>query len=131
MEIPKTECVKINELRKIYGPDINLEKWMNTPNNLYVGRKGRIFITDKTIHEKRIFHYQGSKWANPFKLDSYTLEESLNLYNKYIIDSGLINSIHELSGKTLGCFCTQSLTIQPTCHAQILVMLYKKIYLDL
>ena len=45
-----TQCIKVKELRKIGCP--SLREWLANPNNLYVGRHGRIFITDPiTIKE--------------------------------------------------------------------------------
>lgn len=109
-------CIKVDALRKASGDrSADLRKWMEDPNNIYVGRHGRIFI------DKEIFPYKGSKWANPYKVGpkDYTLEESIRLYRKHLVDSGLINDIHELDGKQLGCFCDQS----DVCHAQVLAEL--------
>lgn len=51
-----TICVKVANLRKLgYS---NLEEWMETPNNIYVGRRGRIFITENGT--RRVFVYPGS-----------------------------------------------------------------------
>lgn len=121
---PSTQCIKVGSLRKETGDEnINLKIWMEDPKNLYVGRRGRIFISypDK---EKKIFHYSASKWENPYKVgkDEYSLEESLRLYKQHIINSGLINDINELSDKTLGCFCNQS----GNCHAKVLVELFNE-----
>ena len=116
-DIPKTECIAVAELRKIYGKEIDLEKWMEMEKNLYTGRKGRIFIN------KEIFHYLGSKWANPYKVPEYKLEDSLRLYEEYVRSRpDLIESLKELEGKTLGCFCKQT---EP-CHAKVLVKLFKE-----
>ena len=96
---------------------MNLETWMNDERNVYVGRAGRIFIGSGA--NKRIFHYAGSKFANPYKVKphgEYTTQKSLDLYKKYLVSSGLINDIEELRGKNLGCFCDQS----GECHAKIL-----------
>jgi hypothetical protein len=62
----KTICIKVDNLRKHGYSD--LEEWMNTPGNIYVGRRGRIFITypDKS---RKVFVYEGSKWGNPYKVD--------------------------------------------------------------
>lgn len=92
---------------------------MNDPNNVYVGRRGRIFIGQGD--EKRIFHYKGSKYSNPYKVGKkegeYTLEESIKLYEKYIVDNNLIETIKiELKSKNLGCFCDQ----KGQCHAKVL-----------
>jgi hypothetical protein len=115
--IPKTECVAVGELRKGYGNDIDLEKWMKIEKNLYVGRKGRIFIN------KEIFHYPGSKWGNPYKISEYSLEDSLRLYEEHVRNNPeLIKTLKELEGKTLGCFCKQS----GPCHAKILAKLFQE-----
>ena len=117
--IPETECIAVAELRKIYGKEIDLNKWMKMEKNLYTGRQGRIFIN------KEIFHYPGSKWANPYKVSEseYTLEDSLKLYEEHVRSRlDLIESLKELEGKTLGCFCKQT---EP-CHAKVLVKLFKE-----
>ncbi len=115
---PTTQCVKVDALRQAYpGEEINLEKWLLKPTSMYVGRRGRVFIKlpDNT---NKVFVYEGSKWGNPYKVGPYTLEESLKLYRKYVIDSNL--PLKELSGKVLGCFCDQ----RGPCHAKVLVELY-------
>jgi hypothetical protein len=115
-----TQCLKVASLRKETNDQtITLEKWLKNPNNVYVGRRGRIFIGQGD--EKVIFHYKGSKYANPYKVGKkegeYTLEESIKLYEKYLADNNLIEEIKvELKGKNLGCFCDQ----KGQCHAKVL-----------
>jgi hypothetical protein len=129
-------CVKVARLReRKYS---NLEEWLNETNNLYVGRRGRIFITHGK--DKRIFHYSELKWSNPFKVNDQTdLKTSLEKYNSYLYTSGLFNHISELKGKNLGCFCQErnkeinskerknrELVYQlkyPVCHAELLAIL--------
>ena len=114
-----TQCMKVKELRKIKYE--NLDEWLKNPNNIYVGRRGRIWITE-TDKSKRIFHYSESKWANPYKVTKeMSLEESLRLYRIHLEEKGLLNQIEELRGKTLGCFCEQN----NPCHAKILRDLLK------
>lgn len=116
-----TQCLKVASLRKeTKDPTITLKKWMENPQNVYVGRQGRIFIG--TGDEKEIFHYKGSKFANPYKVGTkegeYTLEESIKLYRKHLETKGLIEKAKmELQGKNLGCFCDQ----KGPCHAKVLV----------
>ncbi len=114
-----TQCLKVASLRKETGdPTINLKKWMKNDKNVYVGRSGRIFIGSGD--DKIIFHYKGSKFANPFVVGTdegqYTLRQSVKKYEKYLIKSGLLDEIEELRGKNLGCFCDQ----KGKCHAKIL-----------
>lgn len=108
-----TQCIKVAELRKKYGNNIDLQQWMANPNNLYVGRPGRIFINGE------IFHYAGSKWANPYKLTEYSIDESLELYKAHLKNKNLLAQLGELLGKTLGCFCDQN----GKCHAKVLAEL--------
>jgi hypothetical protein len=110
----KHVCVKVNNLRKLGYTD--LEQWINDPNNVYVGRHGRIFI--HTGNEKKIYHYN-SKWGNPYKVQKYSLTDALKLYEEYLVSSPLINNIRELKHKNLGCFCDQN----SQCHAKILAKL--------
>tara|TARA_B100001996_G_C18590673_1_gene565967 strand:+ start:744 stop:1133 length:390 start_codon:yes stop_codon:yes gene_type:complete len=122
MENPTTKVtsIKVANLRK-QGIS-NLREWMENPNNIYVGRHGRIFI------DKDIFHYPASKWQNPFKLKDYNHNDSLSLYVLYLFITGLIHEIEELRGKTLGCFCEHQRDKDgvPICHAQILADLLDK-----
>ena len=110
-QMTSKQCIKVSELRKEGYTDF--ESWLDTNENVYVGRAGRIWIH---CENKRIFHYKGSKWANPFKVDkNCSLEKSLEQFIDYIVESGLIYDIHELKGKTIGCWC-----ISDNCHANIL-----------
>jgi hypothetical protein len=110
-----TFCIKIDNLRKHGYTD--LRDWMSKDNNVYVGRRGRVFITqpDKS---KEIFVYSGSKFANIYKIDKDgTVEEVCKKYRDYILNTPeLLNSLIELKGKNLGCFCNQD----NECHAKIL-----------
>ncbi len=62
-----------------------------------------------------------SKWGNPFPVKKYGLEESLRLYREHILGTPqLLQSLHELEGHKLGCWCKPS-----PCHGDILVELFK------
>ena len=122
-EVPCMVCIKVANLRKKYDKEIDLKKWMKDEKNLYVGRHGRIFI------DGEIFHYNGSKWCNPYKVNKgkniekrkYTLDESLKLYREHVMKN-LYNDLGELSGKVLGCFCSE----KDPCHAKVLIELFKE-----
>lgn len=120
-----TQSVKIEHLRKKYGPAMDLRRWLTDQRNVYVGRSGRLFI------DKEIFHYQDSKWKNPYKVGTkpgqYSLNDSLNLYWQHLNSSGLINQIGELEGKVLGCFCDTASTTGENaidCHTKVLTYAY-------
>ena len=116
----KAVCVKVANLRKIGY--FSIREWIADPKNLYVGRRGRVWITEKN-GDKTIYHYPQSKWHNPFKVSKdMPLEKSIRKYREHIMASGLIDQIRELDGLNLGCFCTQD----HPCHAQILAELVNK-----
>jgi 3'-phosphoadenosine 5'-phosphosulfate sulfotransferase (PAPS reductase)/FAD synthetase len=63
-----------------------------------------------------------SKWKNPFPLYGITREECVAKYKDYILKKKeLMNSLYELSGKRLGCWCAPQL-----CHGHVLVELFKE-----
>ena len=118
-------CMKVEHLRKLGYQ--SLEDWMSHEDNIYVGRHGRIFITEND--EKRIFHYGASIFANPFKVDKKgkdgkiikldgTVEECVKKYEKYLVSKPeLIDKLGELKGKNLGCFCPPD----SVCHTDVLI----------
>ena len=82
-----------------------------------------------------IYIGRGSKWGNPYThiSDKETLakyvvssrEEAMLKYREYL-DSNeiLMDSLDELDGKTLGCFCMPNdgnFPIPYVCHGQILI----------
>lgn len=115
-----TQCLKIDKLRE--ADYEHLKDWMSLKSNLYVGRAGRVFITEEK--QKHVFHYPKSKWGNPYSLkEGYTLAESIRLYHLYLLENDLLKDLHELKGKTLGCFCDQS----QVCHAKELADLLNRV----
>jgi hypothetical protein len=55
------QCVKVSELRKMGYTDF--EDCVGTTDNVYVGRRGRIWIHGEN---KRMYHFKGTKWGKPF-----------------------------------------------------------------
>lgn len=99
--------VKKKELQKRGFKDF--QDWNSKENTLYIGRNMSYYVPGTTK----------SKWCNPYSLKKFTLEKSLELYESYIINEpNLYNSLEELRGKELGCWC------KPTkCHGDILLRL--------
>ena len=56
----KVVSVKVNNIRPQYK---NLEERMKDENNVYIGRKGVVFINNKR------FPHDNSIWSNPYKID--------------------------------------------------------------
>ena len=87
--------VKVAHIRPKYK---NLKEWMEDPNNIYIGRRGIVFIDGAR------FPPNDSKWHNPFKINSTDDRQSvISKYRNYINKKGY--NFDELKGKTLGCWC--------------------------
>lgn len=100
-----------------------------------------IAVTSKVVHVKQasydVYIGRPSKWGNPFthkKSDTLakkilpTRKEAITAYENWItIGDGkhLLNDLHELDGKTLGCWCGNfDITDKNIkCHGQILLKL--------
>jgi hypothetical protein len=76
----------------------------------------------KVVHCKRepydVYIGRGSKWGNPFVLGrDGDRTEVIGKYTKYLVNNKeLMGSLHELKGKTLGCWCSPK-----ACHGNVLV----------
>jgi hypothetical protein len=68
-----------------------------------------------------------SEWANPFKVGKDgNIDEVLVKYEKYIRSrSDLLESLSELKGKRLGCWCRGK--GEDKCHGDILVKLINEL----
>jgi hypothetical protein len=104
---------------------------MNEQTELYT-------TSAKVVHCKKskydVYIGRPSKWGNPFThiADKTTLakylvstrSESIEKYKEWIIKGDgihLLNDLHELKGKTLGCWCKPN-----NCHGDILAELANK-----
>ena len=85
-----------------------MPKWGQAKDEIYIGRATR--------------QRKGSKWANHFPVEKYGREESIRMYREWIqTQPELMNSLHELKGKTLGCWCKPL-----ACHGDVLVELVER-----
>jgi len=95
-------------------------QWYDGENNIYIGRNAAKY-TQRGVYD--------SKWANPFMCcdwnaakSDWIVEEILKIYEKYVRKNPeLMNSLHELEGKQLGCWCKPG-----ACHGDVLVQLYNE-----
>ena len=77
-------------------------------------------VVNKYRDSYDVYIGRNSKWGNPFKIGiDGTREDVIEQYRDWIqTQSHLLNSLDELRGKTLGCFCSPQ-----ACHGDILVEL--------
>lgn len=69
------------------------------PFDVYIGRAGK---------------GQDGKWGNPFSTG--TREENIKNFEEYLVNNKeLMQDLHELRGKRLGCFCKPK-----ACHGDVL-----------
>lgn len=92
----------------------DFEHWNSFPSNIYIGDKNSTVGTFT------------SKWNNPYPVKKHGIKDSLKLYESYLHSNGLVYSIHELIGKNLGCWCSNTEKcsydgVVETCHGQVLL----------
>ena len=84
-------------------------EWDSNDNTLYIGRDMTYYVPG-TVK---------SKWSNPYSARKYGREKCLELYEEYVVcEQNLLDSLHELDGKILGCWCKPA-----ACHGDVLVKL--------
>ncbi len=124
--------VKVANIRPKYK---NLKEWMDDENNVYIGRKGIVFIDGIRFPKK------DSLWCNPFKIPK-TLSKDKSLLESKISNEEERNKVLEkykvyiknklssseereellkLKGKILGCWCKPE-----KCHGDILIELIEE-----
>ena len=90
-------------------------------------------VVNKYKESYDVYIGRGSKWGNPFthiadkktKADFIVAsrDEAIESYRDWILNQPqLLNDLHELKGKTLGCFCKPK-----KCHGDILVELVNEV----
>jgi hypothetical protein len=85
----------------------------------------------RVVHCKReeydIYIGRPSKWGNPFQIGKDgNRQEVIRKYREYILSNDeLLKDLHELKGKTLGCWCKPS-----SCHGDVLVDLIEGRIID-
>lgn len=86
-------------------------------------------MTPRVVHCKKegfdVYVGRGSKWGNPYShkegtLAEYVVEsrrEAVQKFEEYLLSNEeLMESLSELKGKTLGCWCKPK-----SCHGDILL----------
>lgn len=113
--------VKVSNIRPKYN---NLKEWINDPNNIYIGRKGIVFIDGQR------YPSQDSIFANPFKISGNdTRDIVIEKYKKYLLEKiknkEITNKdILQLKGKNLGCWCCPE-----KCHWDVLLEIINSMHI--
>jgi len=88
-------------------------------------------LKTKVVHCKRkkfdVYIGRPSKWGNPFLIGrDGSRQEVIGKYEKHILlRPDLLNDLHDLKGKTLGCWCKPKL-----CHGDVLAKLANSLGVD-
>ncbi len=93
-------------------------------------------VVNKVRDHYDVYIGRGSKWGNPYshkegtkaKFKVNTREEAIEAYREYITNGNgkhLLNDLHELEGKILGCYCAPK-----ACHGEVLISLIYSSYLS-
>lgn len=113
-----TVNVKVAHIRPDYT---DLLDWMSEPNNVYIGRKGIVFVINPADGNKCRWPKRDSKWCNPYKINAkISRERSLELYKEHLQsmleDEQTLKEFKLLKGKTLGCWCKPD-----KCHGDVIL----------
>lgn len=105
------------------------ERQKQKPKVVKLKRKGGKVVQDCDVYIGRALNMGGwrlkkSKWYNPFSVKSCNNDAALAVekYKEYILKKPeLLNDLHELKGKVLGCWCKTS--DEKPCHGDVLAQL--------
>ena len=84
-------------------------------------------MSKRVVHCKKsnydVYIGRPGKWGNPFEIGKDgTREDVVRKYRAWVIKQPvLMSSLHELKGKTLGCWCAPR-----ACHGDVLAELANK-----
>ena len=106
--------VKVKHIRPRYA---NLREWCTDPNNVYIARRGIVFIDGKR------FPPEDSPFANPFRIPrDGNRAEVIEKYRAHITeklkDPAFAAELETLRHKNLGCWCAPE-----PCHGHVLLEL--------
>ena len=120
LKIPNVDNVKVKFLRK--NGYNNILEWLDNDNNVYIGRRGIVFI------DKERFPKISSPFCNPFKVGKDGLRaeviEKYRIYIRELLDKDrtLKDGLNNMKGKNLGCWCHPE-----PCHGDVLLELINSI----
>ncbi len=105
--------VKVANIRPKYE---NLQSWCEDENNVYIGRRGVVFIDNKRYPQN------DSIWCNPYKIgkdgdrDEVIAKYEIYIRNKLEKEPMMKEELKKLKNKNLGCWCSPD-----KCHGDVLL----------
>jgi hypothetical protein len=105
--------VKVANIRPTFD---NLKEWCEHPDNVYIARKGVVFVN------KQRYPPKDSIWYNPYKIGKDgNRNEVIQKYETYIrnrlqTEVELKEELQKLKNKHLGCWCYPE-----PCHGNVLL----------
>ncbi len=111
--------VKVANIRPEFN---NLKDWCENSNNVYIGRKGIVFV------DKKRYPTQDSIWYNPYKIgkdgdrDEVIQKYEIYIRNRLETEVGLKDQLCKLKDKNLGCWCAPEM-----CHGHVLVKILQEL----
>ncbi len=105
--------VKVANIRPTFE---NLKEWCENPENVYIARKGVVFVN------KQRYPPRDSIWYNPYKIgkdgDRNQVIEKYEVYIRERLhrEEGLKDELKKLKNKNLGCWCAPE-----PCHGNVLL----------
>ena len=112
--VPKRQCLQRETLKE---EDTTFTKWIEGSDNVYVSKNLSKYYKKESKPE--------SIWTNPFHSGyrNSETEEDLVRFGEYVKNTPhLWNSLGQLEGKTLGCWCKKD----KHCHVDTLIKLFKE-----
>ncbi|KAK3094654.1 hypothetical protein FSP39_004528 [Pinctada imbricata] len=123
-----TEVVNVKKKYLNKAGYMDFQHWIRDPNNVYIGRNLSFYSRGYRGSKDTKIEIVGSKWGNPFRVKKYGREECLKMYEEYIRNDSktydgktLYQSLDELEGKTLGCWCHPD-----PCHGHVLLKILRE-----
>lgn len=119
MDDPIVVNCKVAHIRPAYR---DLEQWIGDPNNVYIGRRGVVFVGGARYPKS------DSPWANLYKVGrdgsraDVLLRYESDLRLRLAVDADLRRELAALRGKTLGCWCYPK-----PCHGDVLVQVCREL----
>ena len=115
---PKRQCLRRENLME---EGLSFGKWIEGSDNVYISKNLAKYYKKESKPE--------SIWINPFHSGyrNSETEEDLIKFGEYVKNTPhLSNSLEQLEGKTLGCWCKKD----RHCHAETLIKLFKEKFME-